>query len=187
MPRRPSPSDVFYATFAGAAGRAAIFELKARVLVDAIPELSGSMTDGLEDLIRKLAAWTEREGLATADDREKLRRCAKLRNKLFHAAFNRVAGQLDSLDVELDREHVKRFTFGTGPLTIEGFDAALRTGGEPVSKTKMVEGRMFGWLIEAHRSGAFGAAGATFDEGVDLLHQILDDYWTARLASTAPT
>lgn len=176
--KRPAPSDVFFALFAGAAGRAAVFELKARVFVDAVPDLSGSLTSKLDYLLKDLTEWMAREKLATLEQVEMLRRCGRLRNKVFHAEFSRATGQLVSLDVELNRESVKRFSWD-GPVTAENFLRSMATGGEAVSKTATEEKRVFGWLMQACQSGAFGAAGRVFDDGCELLDQVLYD-WTDR-------
>lgn len=175
-------TDVFYAMFAGAAGRAAIFEIKARFFVDAVPELSGSLTSSLEPLMKDLVTWVARETPATLEERDKLSRCARLRNKLFHAEFSRVRGQLVSLDTELAKESVMRFTWtGPGELTAEGFVETMTAGGVAMSTTKTKEGSLFGWMIEASASGAFGAAASVFDEGADLLSRILHDWTHAKM------
>ncbi len=175
MPRQPQPSDPFYACFAGTAGRAAVFELTARMFVDAVPELSGSLTSKLDPLMKDLTAWMERETKTIPDERELLWRCARLRNKLFHAELSRATGQLVSLGVELGKEGVRRFSW-PGELTPEIFHKVMQEGGEPVGKTKTTEGRLFGWLLEAQQTGMLGAAASTFDDGADLLHRVLEEW-----------
>lgn len=120
----PSPCEPAVAMFGGAAARAAMFELRARMLVDVIPELSGSITMSLDPLVRQITEWMACEGRWTADDQELLKRSARLRNKIFHAEFSRATGQLVMLDVELEKEGVRMFTLDS-PGTAEKLVAAI--------------------------------------------------------------
>jgi len=70
---------------------------------------------------------------------------------------------------------------GPGELTLEGFVETMKGGGVAVSTTKTKEGSLFGWMLEASQSGAFGAAASVFDEGADLLSRILHDWTQAKM------
>lgn len=164
-----------FAMFAGAAGRAAMFELKARMLADAVPELRGSLTLSLEPLVKEILAWMAANAKGTDEDRETLRRCARLRNKLFHAELSRATGQLVALDVELGREGVRMFAF-EGPATAEKVSAAVAAGGEPVAKTATGPTLVFAWLLESSKTGAFGAAARAFDDAAEILERALPGY-----------
>jgi hypothetical protein len=170
--RTPDPSDEWFDLYAATAGRAAVFELRVRLAIDAIPELKGSLSGKLSALVDDLVAWMAAEGVGTVEERQLLRNCAVIRNRLFHVELSRMTGKAVSLGVELERSGVRMFRT-EGELTTEKFLAELDGGGAPVRKTRTTEGLLYGWLIEAHFSGAFGAASRALDDGVEVIKRTL--------------
>ncbi len=182
-----SPVDSSLAMFAGAAGRAAVFEIRTRLFVDAVPDLSGSLTDNLKPLVeRKLIPWLERETKITPTETTLLLACAVIRNKMFHFEFSSVAKRLESLDVELAKHRVTRFVL-TEKVTAENFAATIQSGGVSVSTTLSEEGGMVGWLFEAAASGAFGEAASKFEEGAGLLVRLLHEWTDAQPSEVGAT
>jgi hypothetical protein len=174
MTRRALPSDPTIAQFAGAAARAAVFELKARMFADAVG-LRGGVSKELDPLVKDIVAWMRANAGANDEDCERVQRCARLRNKLFHLELSRATGQLVSLDAQLRDEGVGMFTW-EGELSAEKLIAAIATGGSPVGKTATTDGLVFGWLHQASASGAFGAAARVFDEAGEILERALPGY-----------
>lgn len=174
MARKAFPSDPGVAMFAGAAGRAAVFELKTRMFADAVA-LKGAVSASLDPLTKDVLAWIVANTTTSAEDCEKVTRAARLRNKLFHLELSRATGQLVSLDVQLNSEGVKMFSWD-GAATVEKVLGAIAAGGAPVARTATRDGLVFGWLLEASASGAFGAAARIFDEASQILERALPGY-----------
>jgi hypothetical protein len=160
--RARSPSDGFFRQFARAAAGAGLFELRVRLFADNTPALQKHKDDKLEALV-KLVVEHERASI-DRDDEILLKKCARLRNKLLHADFSKAAGTLLSFGAQLERGQVQM---------VDLTDGAVRK----VSETSTSDGRVYGWVLEGARSGAFTQAVRLFLRGIALIN------WRLQVAS----
>ncbi len=173
MPASPIVESIL-PNFKAAAAEGAAVELKMRLLAGKIPKLqkhahSCKLMDIETDLI-------EHFGTALSDeDKETLRLCRDLRNKLLHCDFRAHRDKLGELGNEpspgtvikidltvLKVEEVKR--------KIEGVRAG--TEGIRVADTPTKEGGVFGWLLEAHYSGDFLKACDAFKKAAEIVDRL---------------
>lgn len=154
-----------------AAASVATFELLVRLLADQFDEGSkpqrAAIGTDLSQVIDVLADYHK----ASDDDRKLLQACAVLRNKLFHLELSRVTGRVKDLGAQLEEGKVWGFTIPTGD-------------GGPVSKTKTPDGRIYGWMWEAARSGAFDAVVVAMQRGAAVIERWRDAMNGEALAET---
>jgi hypothetical protein len=157
----PSPLDtVVLPQFANAAAYAGVFEMKVRLLADNTEPLRKlAIKNDLEPLTKRLVEHFEQD--LTSRERDILKGCVRLRNKLFHLDLSCVKGKLQALNVELALNTVTAIDLNTG----ERF---------PVSNLSTEKGRVYGWLWESASSGAFREAVGKFGEAIGVLDRLAE-------------
>ncbi len=154
----PQPSEPYFRLFAQAATIACLFELKMRLLADNTAELQKYKDEQLEALVKRVTEHMQ--NLIVSEEAVLLKKCARIRNKLLHADFSKAAGTLLSVGINLEQGKVH---------LIDLVDGSVRK----ISDSNTSDGRVYGWLLEGARSGAFEQAGKLFIRGIALVGWML--------------
>lgn len=157
--------EMFLERFKSAAAEGAAVELKLRVLAGKVPALQKyAHQKKLEDIEDDLA---KHFGAAlSADEKEILRLCRQLRNKVLHSDFRAAREKLKELGVETGKGGVVKVHFPEA--TVEQFAKKMQgvkagTEGTLVADTLSTDaGGIYGWLFEAGMAGDFEKAGDAF-------------------------
>jgi hypothetical protein len=159
-PRDPVAAEPFawvvFPSFTRAAGIAALFDLKLRILAENSGAVTGDRVhrEKLEEIanvvVRRFAS------VSAAEERELVVKLASLRNKVLHVEFDSVTNRVISLGESLGKEPIFGVRLETGQVS--------KIRGKPLARSPLV-----GWLLEARQSGALDAAVAQFARGLDLL------------------
>jgi hypothetical protein len=172
MPK--SPILAFYLdSFKAAAGEGAVLELKLRLLAGKVPTLRKyAHQQNLGNIEDELATHFG-DALSVAE-KDMLRLCRQLRNKVLHSDFYAARGKLGELGIDTQSGGVKMTPLPVA--TVEEFakkiaGARAGTEGTNVADTLSTdEGSVYGWFFEAGAAGdfdkacdAFKRAGAIID------------------------
>jgi hypothetical protein len=157
--RQPHHSDHFVEQFGYAIGRAGCFELKVRLLADKTPSLqANSLSADLTPLCSDIAS--EYSAALQDDDRKLLAALPGIRNKLLHVEFSRAQGRIKPFVETLHDAGVTKVDLQTGEML-------------PVAGSSTMQGRLFGWLLEAGSSGALRVASDLFFHGIVLAERLM--------------
>lgn len=176
MSNKSSIIDKYISSFKEAAGAGAVVELKMRLLADKIPALKKcAHSQRLENIETDLI---EHFGAGMSDqDKEALRLCRQLRNKVLHSDFCAVRDKLGDLGHAPPSGSVVKIglsdkvTVAGGASKIEAVKAG--TEGVRVADTKSTgEGGLFGWLLEAGNSGDFEKAADAFKKAEGIVERL---------------
>lgn len=146
--------------YMNAAGYAAAFELRVRLLADHFPALSQKAASvGLDGLVKLLLK--QFPTLPEADVLL-LSVCADVRNNLFHLKLSKKRGKLVRLGEQIKSAQILRFDLETGES-------------KKVNETSTESTGVCGWLLESGGSGDFETAIEVFLRGMEVLNRMLDD------------
>lgn len=170
--RPPDPSAPAVDLYSRAAARACVFELKSRLFADVVPALRCFSRGNFSQLVTAIAAWMEAKSRGTPEERQHLRTCVTLRNKLLHADLSRAAVHAKALGATLSEGSLKQVTV-PGKFTAESFLAAVADTAShvEVASTKSEHAPIFGWLMESWGSGVFVEAERLFDQAIGVLER----------------
>jgi hypothetical protein len=156
--RQPHATDFCVDLFGFAVARAGCFELKARLLADKTSTLQKTcLSADLLPLCRAIA--NEYSAALSAEERHLLEALPGLRNKLLHVELSRAQGRVKPFIESLKDAGVTKVDLRTGDTV-------------SVASSSTMQGRLFGWLLEAATSGAFTVAADLFLDGVVLVERL---------------
>jgi hypothetical protein len=172
---------MFLNDFKSAAAEGAVVELKLRMVAGKIPTLrEQAHQKQLHDIEDALVEHFSE--FLSVDEKESLRLCRQLRNKVLHADFCAARGKLNELGVPTTPGEVRMIRV---PIAERGaiLDQIQRgvegTEGVLMADSSMRESGVFGWFIEAAVSKDFQKAANAFiraSEILDRLAAIEDSY-----------
>lgn len=177
MPVQPISMMLFLEPFKAAAAEGAVVELKLRLLAGKIPALQKyAHQKKLEDIEAELA--THFDGSLPAQEKETLRLCRQLRNKVLHTDFCAARGKLNELGVETPPGEVKKLDIPVMSITEISQklrDAKAGTEGTVVADTLSTDsGSVFGWFLEAGNAGDFQKASSAFKGASAIVDRLAD-------------
>lgn len=167
--------EMFLEPFKIAAAEGAAVELKMRLLAGKVPALQKHahciMLENIE------AGLIEHFGMALSDqDRETLRLCRQLRNKVLHSDFRAARDKLSELGIASSPGGVVKIDLPvvTAPEVAKKIEAAeAGTEGVRVADTLSTgAGSVFGWFLEAGQSGDFAKASAAFKSAAEIVDRL---------------
>jgi hypothetical protein len=158
-----------------------------RLLADKVPALEqyAHVVLRLEDVENEIVRLFD-EAISN-DERDILRRCRQLRNKLVHCDFHAARTKLHKLGVQPQHGGVRKVVFGdvTGADLVKHLHAGA--SGEPGSFEYFADtattaaGGVFGWLLEMAASGDLVQAASVFARAsgiIDRLAVVADEHPT---------
>jgi len=168
---------MFLDAFKTAAAEGAVVELKLRLLAGKVPDLQKY---ALERYLQNIeAAISEHFADALSDDeKEALRLCRELRNKVLHADFRAGRDKLNELGIETTSGGVKKIDI---PIIskaeilkkIEAAKAGME--GTLVADTRSADsGTVYGWFIETGNAGDFEKASNAFKNAATIIDRLSD-------------
>jgi hypothetical protein len=166
---------MFLEPFKAAAAEGAALELKWRLLAGKVPALrkyadAQNLKDFEEDLAKHFA------GFLSDEEKETLRLCRQLRNKVLHADFREARKRPNELGVETPSGGVKKidlFTATSAEIPQKILDVKAGTEGAPIADTSFTNaGGVFGWFLEAGTSGDFEKASNAFKSAAAIFDRL---------------
>jgi hypothetical protein len=168
---------MFLDAFKTAAAEGAVVELKLRLLAGKIPPLQkyahqNHLTEIETDVAKHF-------GDALSDEeKETLRLCRVLRNKVLHSDFRAARNKLNELGIETPSGGVKKVDI-TGASTTQILKAieAAKAGMEGTfvaDKQSTESGTVYGWFIEAGYAGDFEKASHAFKNAATIVDRLAD-------------
>lgn len=175
MPVESPALRMFLEPYKAAAAEGAALELKWRLLAGKVPALRQCADEqNLKDLEEDLAKHFA--GFLSDEEKETLRLCRQLRNKVLHADFCAARSKLNESGVETPPGGVKKidlFTATSAELPKKILDAKAGTEGTPVADTSFTNaGGVFGWFLEAGTSGDFEKASKAFKGAAAIIDRL---------------
>jgi hypothetical protein len=165
MPVHSISMMMFLELFKAAAAEGAVVELKLRLLAGKIPAMQKyAHQKRLEDMEAELAKHFD--SALSAEEKEILRLCRQLRNKVLHTDFCAARGKLNELGVETPSGSVKKIDIpvvSIAKISQKLRDAKAGTEGMFVAETSSTDsGGVLGWFLEAGNAGDFHQASIAF-------------------------
>lgn len=168
---------LYLSAFKEAAAEGAVVELKMRLLAGKIPALqkhahSQRLGDIEKDLIEHFKA------VLSEQEKETLRLCRELRNKVLHTDFCAARKKLGELGHALPSGRVVKIDLSE-KVTAEEVRSkmeVMKAGKEGVwvADTKSTgEGGVFGWFLEAGAGGDFQKAADAFKKAEGIVERLL--------------
>jgi hypothetical protein len=170
-----SISEGFLPAFKAAAAEGAAVELKMRLLAGKIPALQkDAHRIVLEDIEEGLIAHF---GVALSDeDKETLRLCRQLRNKVLHSDFRAARDKLSELGIASSPGGVVKMDLPVVTVAeVAKKIEAAKAGAEGilVAETASTDaGSVFGWFLEAGQSGDFAKASTAFQSAAEIVDRL---------------
>lgn len=163
---------LFLEPFRTAAADGAVVELKLRLLAGKIPSLQKYAHEAkLENIEDDIAAHFS----LPAEDRETLRLCRQLRNKVLHSDFRAARGKLNALGLNTTSGGVKRIHIpSVSVAAVTEKIRALKEGteGVAVADASSADGGVLGWFMEAANAGDFEKASAAFKAAAVIIERL---------------
>jgi hypothetical protein len=171
-----SPREIFERQYKAAAAEGALYELYMRLLADKVPELQlsayGERLEDVEGLILVHFSSALKE-----DEKNHLRLCRQLRNKILHCDFHAARKKLEQLGANPQRGNVRRTNI-SGLSTREMREQIARVmvnapgSSEYVADLGSRAGTVFGWLLETGGAGDFAKAAQSFARGAEIFDRL---------------
>jgi hypothetical protein len=171
--------QLYLSAFKSAAAEGAVAELKLRLVAGKVPGLrEQALEQNLQNIEDGLAEHFS--GVLSAEDKETLRLCRQLRNKVLHADFHAARGKLNELGIATPSGEVRsvKVQVLTRDAVIDQIQRAIAgTEGVLVADTTARESGVFGWFVEAGVAGDFQKASDAFIRASDILDRLaaIDD------------
>ena len=166
---------MFLEPFKVAAAEGAVVELKLRLLAGKVPALQKYAHQKRLECIENDLAEHFANSLS-AEERETLRLCRQLRNKVLHTDFRAARDKLNELGVETPSGEVTKIDIPVVSMTeiskkIRGVKAG--TEGTVVADTSSTDlGGVFGWFLEAGNAGDFQKASDAFRSAAAIVDRL---------------
>jgi hypothetical protein len=175
MPGQSISEVMFLPAFKASVAEGAAVELKMRLLAGKIPALQ----EHAHKIVLKdiEAGLIEHFGAALCDeDKETLRRCRELRNKVLHSDFRAARDKLSELGVASPPGGVVKIDLPvvTAAEVVSKIEAAKAgMAGVRVADTLSTEaGSVFGWFLEAGQSDDFAKAESAFKSAAEIVDRL---------------
>jgi hypothetical protein len=177
MPGQSISMLMFLEPFKAAAAEGAAVELKLRLLAGKIPALQKyAHQNRLEDIEVDLAKHFG--GSLSAAEKETLRLCRQLRNKVLHTDFHAARGKLNELGVETSSGNVRRIDIpvvSVAEISRKLSATQAGTEGTLVADTSSTDaGSVLGWFLEAGSAGDFQKAVSAFKGASAIVDRLAD-------------
>ncbi len=169
---------MFLEPFKAAAADGAIVELKLRLLAGRVPALQqDAHQKNLEDIEGEITRHFD--GFLSAEDKETLRLCRQLRNKVLHSDFRAARAKLGELGFETLSGEVKKIevpVISVAAITKSVRDAKDEVKGsfQYVAETSPSEGGVYGRFLEAGQAGDFQKASAAFKGAAAIVDRLAE-------------
>lgn len=171
-------THIFVEQYKAAAAEGAVVELQLRLLADKIPALQQFAH---EQILKNVeAAIAKHFGAALSDtEKETLRLCRELRNKILHCDFRVARNKLEELGGKSQHGGVKEIAVHglTGAQVAEKLTSAkadVEGTFQYVADTKTTDpGNVFGWLLEMGNAGDFQQAANAFKGAAAIVDRLL--------------
>jgi hypothetical protein len=166
---------MFLDAFKSAAAEGAVVELKMRLLAGSDPALQKY---ALDRVLRNVeAAIAKHFGDALSDnEKETLRLCRELRNKVLHTDFQAARDKLNELGIETQSGGVRKIDIPVvSKAEILKKSEAAKAGieGTFIADTPSTDlGTVYGWFIEAGRAGDFEKASNAFKDAATIIDRL---------------
>jgi hypothetical protein len=176
---------MFLESFKTAAAEGAVVELKLRLLAGKIPALQQyAHQKTKEDIENEVVRHFD--GALSVEEKENLRLCRQLRNKVLHSDFHAARGKLNELGVETPSWDVKKIDIPV--VSITEVSKKVRDAREGVQGTFQYvadtsstgSGGVYGWFLEAGQAGDFQKASNAFKNAAAIIDRL------AEIAKAAP-
>jgi hypothetical protein len=170
------PREIFEQQYKAAAAEGALYELYMRLLADKMPELQqsayGERLEDVEGLIVVHFASALSE-----DEKNHLKLCRQLRNKILHCDFHAARKKLDELGANPQRGQARRTDISglSGRQMAEKITRALANASGSsayVADLGSRAGTVFGWLLEAGGAGDLAKAADVFARGAAIVDRL---------------
>jgi len=171
-----SPREIFERQFKTAAAEGAVYELYIRLLADKVPELRQSAYgERLEDVEGLIVVHFS--SALTEDEKNHLKLCRQLRNKILHCDFHAARKKLEEIGANPQPGNVRR----TDISGLSGREMAVKItsalahapgSSEYVADLGSRAGVVFGWLLEAGGAGDFAKAADAFARGAAIVDRL---------------
>jgi len=171
VPIKSLALELYLKPYKEAAGEGAAVELQMRLLAGAIPALQryahGELWEIETDLSAHFAA------LLSDEDKETLRLCRQLRNRVLHSDFRAARDKLRELGIDTTPGGVVKIDLPE-PTKAEASRKILAAlegrEGTPVSDLPAKE--VCGWYLDAGRAGDFEKASAAFKKAAAIIDRL---------------
>jgi hypothetical protein len=174
MPVKSPALALFLEQFKAAAAEGAVLELKLRLLAGKVPALQKyAHQKKLEDIEDDLAKHFG--DALTADEKETLRLCRQLRNKVLHSDFRAARGKLNELGVETQSGEVVKIDLPVATIAeLSKKLLGVKAGTEGVfaHTLSIDEGGVYGWFLEAGCAGDFQKASDAFKRAGAIIDRL---------------
>jgi hypothetical protein len=174
MPEASFVMAMYGEAFRAAAADGAVVELKLRLLAGKVPALQKyAHQSRLEDIEDDLAAHFS----LSTEDRETLRLCRQLRNKVLHSDFRAARLKLNEMGVETAAGGVTKVglpVVSVAEVAAKIYGVQAGTEGVTVADTSSADGGVMGWFIEAGNAGDFQKASAAFKGAAVIVDRLAD-------------
>ena len=177
MPGQSISMMMFLEPFKAAAAEGAVVELKLRLLAGKFPTLQKyAHQKKLEDIEAELAKHFG-DSLSDAE-KETLRLCRQLRNKVLHTDFCAARGKLNELGIETSSGDIRKIdvqVVSIAEISHKLGAAKAGTEGALVAETLSTEsGSVLGWFLEAGNAGDFQKASIVFKVASAIVDRLAD-------------
>ena len=168
---------MFLEPFKAAAADGAVVELKLRMLAAKIPALQEyAHQNRLEDIEADLA---KHFGNSLSDEeKQTLRLCRQLRNKVLHTDFCAARSKLNELGVETPSGNVRKLDIpvaSAAEVSKKMSAAKAGTEGTLIADTSSTDsGGVLGWFLEAGHAGDFQKASDAFKSAAVIVDRLAD-------------
>ena len=166
---------MFLQAFKTAAAEGAGVELKMRLLAGKIPALQRHAHKiVLEDI--EVGLIEHFEAALSDVDKETLRLCRQLRNKVIHSDFRAARDKLNDLGIVSSSCGVVKIELPV--VTAAAFAAKMEAAKLGVEGVRIAdtlstyEGSVFGWFLEAAQAGDFAKASAAFKSAAEIIDKL---------------
>jgi hypothetical protein len=116
------------------------------------------------------------DGSLSAEEKETLRLCRQLRNKVLHTDFRAARDKLNELGIETPSGEVKKIDVPVVSITEISKkirDAKAGTEGTFVADTSSTDaGGVFGWFLDAGNAGDFQKASNAFKNAAEIVDRL---------------
>ena len=165
---------LFLEPFKAAAAEGAVVELKLRLLAGKVPALQKyahkkELGEIETDLVKHF------DGSLSAQEKETLRLCRQLRNKVPHSDFRAARGKLNELGVETQAGGVVKIDLPAvtvAELSKKILGVKAGTEGVYAHTLSMEEAGVYGWFMEASSAGDFQKASDAFERAGAIVDRL---------------
>jgi hypothetical protein len=163
--------EMYLEAFKAAAGEGAALELKMRLLAGTIPTLQKythqrNLSEIETDILKEFDAPL------SADEKETLKLCRQLRNKVIHSDFRATRETLEKMGIKTRRAGTKKIELSV--VTTEELAKKILGGeGTPISALPSKE--VYGWLLEVGQSGDLERAKDAFKRAAAIVDKLATD------------